>query len=60
MKINHLKGIVQFGGEVKKFNSLVFIILNTKSRFPFEDDASMHGVILRVSKLLDGFICARN
>ena len=58
LKIDHLKGIVHFGSEVKKFNFLVFVILNTKSRFPFEDDASVHGVFLRVRKLLGGFICA--
>ena len=30
LKTDHLKCIVQFGSEVKKFNFLVFIILNTE------------------------------
>ena len=52
LKIDHLKSIVQFGNEVKKFNLVVFIILNVNLIFPFEDDASVHGVFFRVSKLL--------
>ena len=48
LKIDYLKGIVQFGSEVKKFNFLVFIRLNTKASFPFEDDAYAHGVFFRV------------
>ena len=43
LKIDDLKGIIQFDTEVKKFNFLVFIILNTKSIFPFKDDVSLHG-----------------
>ena len=58
LKIDHLKGIVQFGSEVKKFNFLVLIILNTKPSFPFEDDASMNGLFLKVRKIFGGFICA--
>ena len=33
LKIDHSKGIVQFGSQVKKFNFIVFIILNAKSSF---------------------------
>ena len=47
LNIDHLKGIVQFGSQVKKFNFLGFIILNV----------SVHGVFLRVRKLLGVFIC---
>ena len=48
LKIDPLKGIIQFISEVKKFNFMVFIILNTKASFPFEDDAYAHGVFFRV------------
>ena len=51
LKIYHSKGIIQFGSQVKKFNFLVFIILNAQSSFCFEDDASVHGVLLRVRML---------
>ena len=33
LNIDHSKGIVQFGSQVKKFNFIVFIILNAKSSF---------------------------
>ena len=33
LNIDHSKGTVQFGSQVKKFNFIVFIILNAKSSF---------------------------